>query len=69
MTSDEARGHIGHAVVYGPTGEEGVITSVNDHWTFVRYGDDKQSQATDPAMLTLVRRQSPGSSSGSGSAT
>jgi hypothetical protein len=60
MTPDEARGHIGHAVVYKPNQDEGVITSVNDHWVFVRYGSNKTSQATDPCLLALVRRRPPG---------
>jgi len=54
MTIDEARGHIGGGVVYLPNGEDGVITSVNDNWVFVRYGSTGTSQATDPAMLELL---------------
>lgn len=57
MTLDEARDHIGHGVVYrashGRT-EDGVITSVNDYWVFVRYATDRHSKATDPAALTLL---------------
>ena len=54
MTIDEARAHIGDEVVYLPNGEDGVITSVNDNWVFVRYGSTRTSQATDPAMLELL---------------
>jgi hypothetical protein len=53
MTIDQCRGHIGHGVVYLPTGEEGVITSVNDNWAFVHYGEGT-SQATDPTLLALL---------------
>lgn len=34
--------------------EKGVITSVNDHYVFVRYGDKWQTQATSPEDLVLV---------------
>ena len=62
MTLDEARERIGHKVVYRAgvhrknyaSTEEGVITSVNDHYVFVRYGADTGSKATYPG--------SPGSS-------
>ncbi len=53
MTIDQCRAHIGHGVVYQPNGDEGVITSVNDHWAFVRYGEGT-SQATDPALPVLA---------------
>ena len=60
VTLDEARGHIGHGVTYRPFAdvipERGVITSVNDHWVFVRYGSGN-SEATEPWLLTL--RQAP----------
>ena len=57
MTLDEARASIGLLVVYrtefcGP--DEGVITSVNNHYVFVRYGSQVGSQATDPADLERV---------------
>jgi hypothetical protein len=60
MTVDEARGHIGHGVIYQPPGggidsaEEGTITSVGGRWVFVRYGRSRTSAATDPAALTLL---------------
>lgn len=57
MTLGEAREHIGDAVVYLPCGgpvEEGVITSVNEHYVFVRYGADKTSKATRQADLILM---------------
>ena len=60
MTLDEARSHVGDAVVYHPYApeldpvEEGVITSVNDRYVFVRYGTDKGSKATSAERLTLV---------------
>ena len=59
MNIHEARRCIGQKVVYRApfTGitEEGVITSVNSLFAFVRYGSDYGSKATDPAMLTAVR--------------
>lgn len=57
MTLAEARQHVGHGVVYRPRrgdAEDGVITSVNDHWVFVRYGAVGTSKATDPARLELL---------------
>lgn len=56
MTLAEAREHIGHGVVYNPRpdlAEDGVITSVNDHWVFVRY-TQWESKATNPADLHLL---------------
>lgn len=54
MTLDEARRHIGNKVVYR-TGygrvEEGVVTSVNDRFVFVRYGSDVHSKSTDPSAI------------------
>lgn len=59
MTLDEARELIGQKVVYRAghvpateVGEEGVITSVNDTYVFVRYGAHIGSQATSPEDLT-----------------
>lgn len=59
MTLDEARGLIGQQVVYraphiGQTeaGEQGVVTSVNDTYVFVRYGTHLTAQATPPERLT-----------------
>lgn len=57
MTIDEARSHIGNAVVYRPFGEsveQGVITSVNEHYVFVRYGADNHSKATPAGMLSTL---------------
>ena len=60
MTIDEARRMLltsepGHAcVLYRPRcghTEEGVITRVSGTWVFVRYGDARAAQATDPADL------------------
>ncbi len=50
---------IGRSVIYDPPhpgarsgrGEEGIITSFNDHIVFVRYGSDKHSKGTDPRDL------------------
>jgi hypothetical protein len=55
MALDEAREHVGDTVVYRNHGcaEVGEITSVNDRYVFVRYGDDASSKATDPSALTL----------------
>ncbi len=62
MTLEQARGHVGHGVVYraphigaadqGP--EQGEITSVGEQYVFVRYGSDFHAKATDPAALTLL---------------
>lgn len=57
MTLDEAREHVGAGVVYLPPGrprEDGVITSVNDRYVFVRYDGDKGSKATTPTDLILL---------------
>lgn len=61
MFLDEARAMVGRLVVYRPPhitaaeqGEEGVITSVNDHYVFVRYGTQQTSQATPAERLTAV---------------
>jgi hypothetical protein len=57
MTLEEAREHIGDGVVYLPCGgpaEDGVITSVNEHYVFARFGTDKASKATRPADLILL---------------
>jgi hypothetical protein len=58
VTLDEARQHIGRGVVYQACShcprEDGVITSVNDAYVFVRYAGDQQSKATNPADLTLL---------------
>lgn len=63
MTLDEARELVGCKVVYrslhlsvSEQGDEGVITSVNDTWVFVRYGSQTGSQATSPTMLEAVSR-------------
>jgi hypothetical protein len=60
MTLSEARAHVGDAVTYHPyapeldPAEEGVITSVNDRYVFVRYGAGEGSKATSPGLLTLL---------------
>jgi len=57
VTLDEARASIGLLVVYRKPWcevEQGVVTSVNDHYVFVRYGAQVGSQATDPADLERV---------------
>lgn len=56
MTLDEARHNVGRLVIYERPHclrEEGVITSVNDRYVFVRYGSGQTSQATDPADLVF----------------
>lgn len=60
MTIEEARANVGQKVAYRAhhlqphePGQEGVITSVNDRWVFVRYGTEAVSQATAPEMLSL----------------
>ncbi len=53
---------IGREVVYtgnrypGGKLEEGVITSFNAHWVFVRYGTDYGSKATSRADLEWVSK-------------
>lgn len=57
MTLDDARNKIGSKVIYrtayGRT-EEGVITSVNASYVFVRYGSDVTSKATAADALELL---------------
>lgn len=63
MTIDEARDHIGDEVVYHPYApdldpvEQGVITSVNDSYVYVRYVGDLASKGTAPELLTLLKRE------------
>lgn len=57
MTLEEAARNIGRSVTftsprYGV--RDGVITSVNAHWVFVRYGTDTNSKGTDPARLKFT---------------
>ena len=57
MTLNEARDSIGLLVVYRRKGQhpdEGVVTSVNDRYVFVRYGHQVNSAATNPADLERV---------------
>lgn len=53
----DARRSIGKGVVYvcRHGRENGVITSVNDTWVFVRYAGDEHSKATAPEDLHLLR--------------
>ena len=54
ISIEDARNRIGDGVVYhagGPAPEDGVITSVNDTYVFVRYRGDFGSKATHPAQL------------------
>lgn len=51
----------GRKVVYTPYGgcanyekEEGVITSKNDKYVFVRYGNDVNSKATRPEDIEYI---------------
>ena len=61
MKISEAEKSIGAKVVYIPFAdrgpvfkEEGVITSCNDEFVFVRYEGDFHSKATRPDDLTLL---------------
>lgn len=57
MTLDEARRALGKTVIYRPPGQSpelGMITSVNDHFVFVRYGEDKGAKATLPTDLGVL---------------
>ena len=63
MTLEEARKNIGRYVVYTPfkgcdasQKEMGIITSVNDRYVFVRYGNDINSKATRPEDLKMWLR-------------
>ena len=60
MTLEEAKQNIGRYVVYIPhptcpnnQRELGVITSVNEKYVFVRYGNDVHSKATRAEDLML----------------
>lgn len=56
ITLDEARQHIGAAVVYDPgygPKEDGIIVRVNDSYVFVWYGID-DVKATRPSDLVLL---------------
>lgn len=53
--------HIGQSVVYRlwhNEPEQGVITSFNDRYVFVRYGSNTTSQATSPEDLNWLSPQS-----------
>lgn len=58
MNLEEARNNIGRVVIYTPFKgcsfrdlERGVITSVNDKYVFVRYGNELISKSTRPEDL------------------
>ena len=55
ITLDIARANVGRGVIYtaydGAPSEQGVITSANDNYVFVRYDGDQQSKATRPEDL------------------
>lgn len=58
MKLSDAAERIGQKVIYSASRitppEEGVITSVNHRYVFVRYGADVHSKATDADCLTLL---------------
>jgi hypothetical protein len=58
MSLADARERIGAYVVYRSPGtgksETGVITSVSDHFVFVRYGSQWSSEATPAECLTFA---------------
>jgi len=61
ITLARAAQMIGRKVIYRPGHkgapvEEGVITSVNDQFVFVRYGADTGSKATLPRDLESLRK-------------
>lgn len=62
MTLAEAAAGVGRGVVYTPhhggPKEDGVITSVNDRYVFVRYGARQGSSATEAADLEFLARPS-----------
>jgi hypothetical protein len=45
---------VGSRVVYTPRKEDGVVTSINSTYVFVRYGGDTNSKATNPGDLELM---------------
>ena len=60
MTLEQAKNNVGAWVIYKPFDvcsddqkEIGVITSVNDRYVFVRYGNKLHSEATNPEDLTI----------------
>ena len=63
MTLEEAARNVGKPVTYHPyapdldPAEQGVITSVNHRFAFVRYDGDTASKATSPELLTLSTPQ------------
>jgi hypothetical protein len=63
VTIDEARAHIGDAVVYHPHGadpENGVIRHVSPNFVFVAYsGDLNGAKATSPEDITLIAGGAP----------
>lgn len=62
MSERFTEAHVGRAVVYRPTHgsvEQGVITSMNDHFVFVRYGADTHAKATEPALLQFLTDDQP----------
>ena len=58
MTLEQAKENIGRKVIYRPykggEPEEGVISSVNTQFVFVRYGDDCSGQATSADDLEFI---------------
>jgi hypothetical protein len=64
MTLDEARDHIKDKVIYRDSSgiEEGVITSVNSRYVFVRFGSGTGSKATRPGQLELLSAHTTGGS-------
>ena len=62
MTIEEAKEGIGRNVIYTPFEgcdssliENGVITSVNDRFVFVRYGYSQNGIATSPEDLKFLK--------------
>ena len=60
MTIEECKSSLGRLVTYIPFKncdksllDTGIITSVNDEYAFVRYGNDINSKATKPEDLKL----------------
>jgi hypothetical protein len=67
MNIGEAKANVGRGVVYNPEvglrrelgyghdrQEDGVITSVNDTYVFVRYTGDQTAKATRPEQLQFL---------------
>lgn len=57
ITLEQAKQNIGNKVIYlkgTDRQEEGIISSVNENYVFVRYGGNCTAQATKPKDLVFL---------------